>query len=45
MVVLGDRVGGLDWRLRDLGRDVVDGRFGGMMFGGGRMLILIRMLC
>lgn len=45
MFVLVDRVGGLGWRLCDLGLDGVGGRFGEMMFGGVRMLILIQRLC
>lgn len=45
MFVPVDRVGGLGWRLCDLSLDEVGGRFGEMMFGGVRMLILIQRLC
>ena len=45
MLALVHRVGGLGWRLCGLGLDGVGGRFGEMMFGGVRMLILIQRLC
>jgi hypothetical protein len=46
LLVLAGRGGGLDWRLRDLGLDVVDGHFVEMMTGGGWMIgLLSRMLC